>query len=217
MITLAQAIEEMIKQNPFLETGLSSGIINLSGLARQLKPQLERMTYKRASEGAIVMALKRMSPRARQHPQALRELKKLKNLTLRSNLTEYAFHNFPGILSLQKQLVQKLDVKKDLFASFSQGISETTLIVSASLEQKVDSIIPKNLLIDKITNLSSITLTLPNDHIYVPGVYYTLLKAIAWENINLIEALSGYSEITIVVKDKDSDRTFACIKNLTAK
>jgi aspartokinase len=77
--------------------------------------------------------------------------------------------------------------------------------------------VPKHLLIDRISELASITLTLPSDHLYIPGVYYTLLKALAWENINLIEALSGYSEITIVVKEKDSDRAFSCIKNLTAK
>ena len=216
MITLAQALEETIKQTPFLEEGLSSGIINLSGLARKLRPYIEKRLYKRPSEAALVMALKRISPKIKRHPQGIAELKKLRNLTVRSNLTEYVFNNFPDIVSLQKQLMQKMEKDKDVFINLSQGVSETTLIVSDSLRDKIESVIPKQFLMKKITKLSSITLRLREEHVFIPGVYYSLLKALAWDSINIVEAISGYSEISIIIEQKDSDKAFSCIKSLTS-
>lgn len=217
MITLHQALDDIVKQSPFLEEGLSSGIINLSGLARRLKPLMEKRLYKKPTQAAMVMALKRITPRAKIKPRAINEFKHVINLTVRSNLTEYVFNNFAELISLQKQLLQLVQSKKDLFVSLSQGVSETTLIVSSGLETKVEKLVPKAVLIDKITDLTSITVRLRPEHVYTPGVYYALLKSLAWENINLIEALSGYSEISVVVKQKDSDRAFGVIQSLSSK
>lgn len=215
MITLAQALSDIVKQTPFLEEGLATGIINLSGLARKLKPKIEKRLYKRPTTAAMIMALKRLRPKVKPGQKGLAELKKLRGLTVRSNLTEYVFYNFPGIIPLQKQLMQKLEGDKELFLNLSQGISETTLIISSSLERKVESVIPKKVLVAKIENLSAITLRLHPEHLYAVGVCYNLFKSLAWENINFLETITGYSEISVIVEQKDSDRAFSCIKSLT--
>ena len=63
-------------------------------------------------------------------------------------------------------------------------------------------------------NLASITIKLPNENIEISGIYYYILKRIAWEGININEIISTTNEFTIVVKDKDIDRAFSILMSL---
>ena len=46
MLTIPNAVEEVIKKKPYLEGALVEGLINLSALARQLKPEIEKKVGK---------------------------------------------------------------------------------------------------------------------------------------------------------------------------
>jgi hypothetical protein len=61
MQSISDAIKQKVLHSPFLEAGLASGIINLSALARQIKPEIESRLVKNASDGAMIMALKRLA------------------------------------------------------------------------------------------------------------------------------------------------------------
>ncbi|TSC55732.1 MAG: hypothetical protein G01um101418_753 [Parcubacteria group bacterium Gr01-1014_18] len=65
-------------------------------------------------------------------------------------------------------------------------------------------------------DLSSITIKLPEETITTPGVYYPILKALAWEGINIIEIISIGTELSILFKSNDVDRAFSIIKSLTS-
>ena len=63
MLTIPNAVEEVIKKKPFLEGALVEGLINLSALARQLKPEIEKQVGKSVNDSAVIMALNRLVPR----------------------------------------------------------------------------------------------------------------------------------------------------------
>ena len=44
--TISQAVTEYIKTKPFLSSALSDGIINLTSLSRQIKPEIEEILRK---------------------------------------------------------------------------------------------------------------------------------------------------------------------------
>lgn len=67
MITIPEVVAELVSKKPFLEEGLSRGLINLSALARELQPQIEKRLYKNVQTGAIVMALKRIAAKPNSH------------------------------------------------------------------------------------------------------------------------------------------------------
>ncbi|MFQ8807075.1 MAG: hypothetical protein ACLR8Y_21010 [Alistipes indistinctus] len=60
MLTIPNAVEEVIKKKPFLEGALVEGLINLSALARQLKPEIEKQVGKAVNDSAVIMALNRL-------------------------------------------------------------------------------------------------------------------------------------------------------------
>ena len=82
MKTISQAVSEYIKSKPFLSSALSDGIINFTSLSRKIKPEIEEMLRKNVNNGAIVMALNRLSLNLEfQHTQKIkRVIKKIKTL-----------------------------------------------------------------------------------------------------------------------------------------
>ena len=82
-------VEEIIKKSPFLEEALAEGIINLSSLSRQIKPEIDELTRKDVQIGAIVMALKRLSPKFDPNLKikVKKVINKLGDITVRSRIT----------------------------------------------------------------------------------------------------------------------------------
>lgn len=62
MLSIGKITEEIIGRSPFLREAMTDDLINISSLARKIKPEIEEALGKEVKEGAIVMAIKRMSP-----------------------------------------------------------------------------------------------------------------------------------------------------------
>ena len=209
-------VEEIIKKSPFLEEALAEGIINLSSLSRQIKPEIDEELHKDVQIGAIVMALKRLSPKFDPNLKikVKKVINKLGDITVRSKITYYTFKNSDSIIEKQAELLKRLKGKKDIFFAFSQGVYETTIILSDSEHHDIDLIFKHETIIQETTGLSSITIKLPSENADVSGIYYFILKKIAWEGINILDIISTMHEFTIIVDDESIDRAFSILKNL---
>lgn len=214
MISISDALNEIIKSYPLIEDTLSRGILNYSAFAREVRPEIEKRLYKSVKEGAIVMALKRISERLAEINKPQKDLN-LTDLTVRSNLTEFTFLNSESLIDKQKELFSRLADAKDVFCAVSQGIRETTFIASSEAALAIERIFSSESMVAKIDHLSSITIHLPKETAETPGVYYQILKQLAWENINVVEVISTLTELTIVFDKKDIDRAFSTLRNLT--
>ena len=213
MLTIPNAVEEVIKKKPFLEGALVEGLVNLSALARQLKPEIEKKVGKEVNDSAVILALNRLVPRL-ELMSAMKFKKVVENIgdiIVRSNLADYAFVNSPTLYERQAKLLDRVRAMKDVFCTFSQGIYETTLEVSSSIVNFVDEIFAEETEIAKTENLSSITVKLPAENTICPGVYYYIFKELAWDNINIAEVISTTNEFTVVIGDEDIHRAFTIL------
>ena len=215
MISTSQVIEELIRKSPFLEEGLTRGFINHSSLARKFRPQVERRLMKGVTEGAIIMALKRLSGKLTKRQLNKNLLKELGDITIRSNLVDITFSNSPTLIKAQEKLLAKITGKNGDFLTISHGTKEVTLIASRNLVDDIKEIFKNEKRISSFSNLSSITIKLAPQTSHIPGVYYTILKLLAWDGINVTEIVSTYTELTIVLENKDIDRAFSVLKNYT--
>lgn len=89
---------------------------------------------------------------------------------------------------------------------------ETGIIINQEGKSLIKKIFSQQEIVKTIENLAAITIRLPAENLFTPGVYYFILKVLAWEKINIIEVLSTYCEFTIIVKNKDIDRAFSILK-----
>ena len=64
------------------------------------------------------------------------------------------------------------------------------------------------------SNLASVTIKLPAKNVEISGIYYYILKHLAWEGINIVEIVSTTNEFTIVVSSEVVDLAFSVLMRL---
>ena len=216
MKTISSVVEQYIKKKPFLQSALAQGIINLTSLSRIIKPEIEEELGKEVRNGAIVMALKRLSDdlEFRATHRIIKVLKNIGEITVRSSLTDFTFLVSDTILENQTKLIKEVNKHKDVFYTSSRGVNELNIVVSSSLDKTVETLFKNEKCTQKAENLSSITVKLPAENVSVPGIYYFIFQRLAWEGIVLYEVISTTNEFTILVNDDQVDIAFRTIKNL---
>jgi hypothetical protein len=216
MKTISSVVEQYIKSKPFLLSSLSQGIINLTSLARIMMPELESHLGKDVKQGAVVMSLKRLSEELdfKINYKISKVLKNIGEITVRSSLTDFTYIISDTLLDNQAKLISEINKQQDVFYTSSRGVNETNIVISASVEQLIETVFKNEKLTHKIENLSSITVKLPQENISTPGVYYYIFQRLAWEGIIIHEVISTTNEFTIIVSDDQIDVAFKVIKDL---
>lgn len=216
MNTISSVVEQYIKSKPFLLSSLSQGIINLTSLSRIMMPELESYLGKEVKQGAIVMALKRLSEELdfKINYKISKVLKNIGEITVRSSLTDYTYVISDTLLENQAKLLAEINKVHDVFYTSSRGVNETNIVVSSSIASTIETIFKNEKLTHKIEDLSSITVKLPQENISTPGVYYYIFQRLAWEGIIIHEVISTTNEFTIIVGDDQIDVAFKVIKDL---
>ena len=214
MITIRESLKQIIAKTPYLEEAIGKGIINLSALARLVKPEIKDVLYKeKVSDAALIMALKRLEPEIKKKNKIPHIFSEMEDITVRSGLIEITLRNVTDTEKIRSELMKAVAKEKYSFFNLIQGVRESTILMSKNLEHTITKLLSGKV-ISRIDTISSVTISLPPSNRKTPGVYYTLLKALAWENINLIEIISNFNEVTLVFDDSDIDRAFSLIKGL---
>ncbi len=203
-------------RRPFLFEALSEGLINTSALARKLKPEIEGHLGRSVQTGAVAMALKRMQigPIEAQKKPLQRFFERLTDISVRSGVSGYTYTNTAGLLGKQARLLDVLSESPTSFHTFSRGVSETTILISDDLAPQLEELFAEEQLQDRETHLASITLLLPQENRSLYGVYYHILKALAWNAINIIEIISTSNEFSLIVREEDVDQAFSILLKL---
>lgn len=214
MTTIPQVVEDIISDSLCLEGALSEEVINYSALARKIKPEVEQRLSKEVQLGAVLMALRRLTKTLKPSKTVNKIIHANNDLIVRSNLTEFVIANADFLITMHEHLIKLAELKEQYFITITEGVFETTIIVSSELSERVEKVLTPSNIISVLKNLSSITIRLPISNVYAPGLYYFFLKALAWKGINVIEVVSSYTELTIILENKDVDRAFSALKRL---
>ena len=216
MVKISTLVEQLVYQSPFLTEALSEGMINISALARKLQPEVSRQMGKPIKTGAILMAIKRMPfGKLAQIEKSLQHFfRKLHDISVKSNIIAYNFQNSSNLMEKQVQLLDHIRRFPKGFCTFSQGVSETTIIIGEQFETVTEELFQSESLLEKRSRLSAITLLLPTENRSLYGIYYYILKELAFYGINLIELISTSNEFTIIVAQDDLNQAFQILNDL---
>jgi hypothetical protein len=216
MQSIGKITEDLINKSPFLRESMTENLINISALARKLQPDIEEIIGKEVKEGAIVMAIKRMTPGLyhKLNVKIKNVLGDLGDFIVRSNLVDYTFLNSDSLVARQSELMKIINADHDGFFALCRGVSETSVITSLKYKETIERIFEGERIVNHDTNLASITVKLPKVNTEIFGIYYYILKQLAWEGINIIEVVSTANEFTAVVNQDDVDRAFKILMQL---
>jgi hypothetical protein len=216
MRTIQETVETIIKRTPFIEEAMQEKLINVSSLARIIEPEVSKILGKEVKTGAIMMAINRLSP-----AKILQIRKQFKSLSLtlgdfivRSDLYDYTFKNSSTLFKKISLLFGEIGSNRESFFTVSQGIFETNIVISLNLKSEIEKNFSEEKLLYSMEKLASITIKLPKTNLEQSGIYYFILKQLAWANIPVQEIISTTHEMTLVVKEKDINKTFSILIDL---
>lgn len=210
MLTIANRVETIIEKWPFIKQGLDLDILNLSSLARYLRPSIESDIGERISEAAVLMALRRYQAKSR--PAKVTYPKDfLGDMSLRGGLSDLTYTNTPTLSRRVARLGEHLNPQ--LYFTVSRGLLQTSVIVHDDVVDAVERILSKERCETKVTGLTAITLHLKPGHDEIAGILAYPLNLLAWHGITIIELVSTFDELNIVLYDKDVEEAFRTLNS----
>jgi len=216
MVTVSRIVEKMVKDNPSLEIALSKDLINYSKLARYLRQEVEKETGAKVNDSAIVVALKRIKERAEKLYEQ-RAVFQAQEITTNSDLMEITVVHSHSVPRIVQDIYELDEVKKGSTANITHGNKQTTFIFSEKLEKKVRSLLEGEEIISEIKNVSQISIGFSEEMFKTPGFIVYTLKELSWHNINIMEIISTYTELIIIIKDEDFVKAYKILRSVLFK
>ncbi|MDT0648187.1 hypothetical protein RM545_15950 [Zunongwangia sp. F260] len=212
MKTITTCVHDIIKHQPFLDDAMARDIVNFSGLAADIQPQVEKEMRKPVKQGSIIMALRRYAPkRSKVNMKALRDLG---DIVVRSGITEYTFLNSNSIISNKARLLEAVKDKTGVYLNYSSNYQESNILVSSSLTSLVEDCFKNEVRVTIKEELSSITIALPKNSSQSVGMYFYIFKLLAYEGIPVFEMISTSNYFAIFLEKEYVNSAFLLMNEI---
>lgn len=217
MVTISHLVKKIVKENSFLLEGMAKDIISYGSLAEQLKDEIEKELGKKVKESAIVMALRR-------HSEELKGFdKKIKfdfrgEIIMRTNIIDVDVVKSQNLLSKIKNLYNIVDFEKSDVLNVVLGNNEISIITNEKYKEKLFDFLKGEKILNKEIGLVALTIIFNSkDFVYTPGVIFSAVRKLAWENINIYEIVSTMTELTFIINKDDSIKAYNLLNELVNK
>lgn len=210
MLKITNAILEIIDSNDFLSFGFSENLLNLTQVAKHIKPFIESRIKKEISLQSIIMNLSRIS--RRKLVISKKSIKfKIDKLTICSWLSCITYQN---IIKVEEKIheIYYLIKKINWYITIAQWANEVTIIFETKFLGDIKEIIKskeKNL----VGNISAIWISFNKIYANIPWLLKNLIQAVSMQWINITEMSSTYTEFTFYIDSKDTSLCFDTLQN----
>ena len=206
-----------MSESAFLTEGMSLGLINLSELARQLRPQLESDLWKPVGQEAVVMALHRLSERLpAPGSKPIIVAPRMGELTTRTELTLATYRLSDNSNECQRHLLGLAEPFSGSFVTVTRGVHEVLVVCSRPLMHLVEAAFLSERQLARVENLTALTLRLHPDTLKTPGIYHAVLKKLAWDKISVVNMMCTFSELTILLEQSQTGAAFSVLSQIVS-
>lgn len=217
MASIAKIVEDIVMEQPFLADALQRGIVNYGAVADELMERVQRETKEKVNHAAVMMALRRLAEKLEQRDVKAPRFNEESDVTIRSNLFELTVANTKRAFDAINDFRTAVAYERGEIFTVTHGLNELTVISNRKHLSKLKESLKREQVKNVTEELSLLTVRLPSEAIKTPGYFYSLVKALAWENINIIEIVSTLTEMTFALHDKDVPRAYTLVKDIIAK
>lgn len=208
MITVAQITKNILLNDPIAFEAARLGLLNLSAYCDQIKQKVEDESFKPVKKTTIVVALSRMMGEIKA-TKSLEPKIKLDDIVIKTPISDISFEKNQATIQ-KTQKLSKLMNNKD-FITITQSTSEITIITPSHMRDEIIDLFeskPKEV----FDNMVCITARFSKAYLTVPNFIYTIIRALAVKNINVIEVVSTYTELSVIVSQDDMQNTLDSLR-----
>jgi aspartokinase len=213
MVTVSKVVERIVKSNPSLEIMLSKDLISYSKLARYIKKEVREEMGKEVNDSAIIVAVKRLQERAGRVYQKP-EVFSAKSMTTYSHLMEIVVLTSSNLPHKIPKVYAFPEIDEGSFLNISESKTQTTFLFSESMEGEIKKLLEGERVLIERKGISLISIAFCREMAETPGFTVYVLKELAWNGINLVEVLTTYTELNIIIESKVLTKTYKILEGV---
>ncbi len=203
MITVADAVNDILSEDGLIIEALQRQVLNISAYAKQILPEVEERAKKPVREGTVIVALSRLADKMTAQPPIAPQVH-IDSFSITSSLCGISYGKSDMVIADLSHINYSYIDNTNAFFAMTIGISEVTVICSNSLEQRITQSLsqqPKAL----IDDLVALSVRFSANYISVPNTIYSLVGIFAARHINIMEIVSTYTEVTFVIYEHEME------------
>jgi aspartokinase len=204
MITITSALEELLQKTDSIPFGTPVDLLNVSALARILRPQVEKMLQKPVKHGTLVVCLNRVLERSERGGNLPPKVE-LENFSIQSGLVAITYPKTPDTLRALERIYQDAEFSQASFFAFTHGIGEVTIVAQKKLAPKIYAAFGDKQPKFTMEHVGSLSVQFSEKYIKVPNVIFAILQSLASKQLNIVEIASTLTELTVILDEDDLD------------
>ena len=218
MVTVSHLVKKAVSENSFLLEAMSKELISYGNLAEQLKPEIEQELGKKVKDSAIVMALRRYAEELQSFDKKIRKFRFQGEILMRTNIMDFNVIKSSSMLSKIKNIYNLVDFGRGDTLNIILGSNEISIVTNEKYKEKLSNFLKGEKVLNKKFDLVALTVIFEGESFFAtPGVVFTAIRKLAWENINLYEIISTMTELTFILSKKDSMKAYNVLQELMRK
>ena len=212
--SITSIVNDIIATDLSYQDSLQNDYCNFSGLARVIKPEIERLLGRRANMESVVTAIKR----ARKFYHIRDKL--ISSILLGSTIsvkTDVAKISTVKSKRTVEKVAKALTKNVNSFISVSESISSITLVFDDNLLNSVRDLFASYDILEIDEDLGAIIVHSPEQIIKTPGCAIAFYNQISRRHINIEDTVSCHTDTIMIVKMNDVGRAFDAITKLISQ
>ncbi|MBS3098018.1 hypothetical protein J4209_04460 [Candidatus Woesearchaeota archaeon] len=218
MVTISHLVKKIVNEKPFLQEALAQKIISYGNLAEQLTPKIEEDLGKKIKHSAAVMALRRYSDELKDMHEKVKPFDYRSEIVMKTNICDINVVKSPKLMTKLNKLYGFVDFEKGDILNVIIGNFEISIVTNEKYKDKVIQFLKGEKIVKKESNLVALTIRFGSSEFFnTPGVVFTIIRKLAWENINIYEIVSTMTELTLILDKKNSMKAYDGLQSLMVK
>ena len=215
MVTVSHIVKKIIREKPYIEEAIRRNIISYGNLAEQIIDKIKAELNKEVRHSAVVMALRRHAESLNEKFVALKNFDYSSEIVLKTNICDFNVIKSNTLLNKLKSLYEMVDFDKGDTLSIILGNYEVSIILTEKYIDKLEKFLKGEKILNKEKDLVALSISFKGDFFHTPGVIFTVVRRIAWEDINIYEIISTMTELTLILHKRDSMRAYESLQDVT--
>lgn len=218
MVTVSHLVKKIVSENSFLMEAMGKELISYGNLAEQLKDEIGKELGKKVKEPAIIMALRRYAEELQGFDKKIKKFEFEGEILMRTNIMNFNVVKSGSLSNNIKNLYSLIDFDRGGTLNIILGNNEVSIITNEKYEKKLLKFLKEERILNKENDLVSLSMIFKSkDFLNTPGVIFTAVRKLAWNNINIFEIVSTMTELTFILKKKDSIKAYNVLYGFVSK
>ena len=209
--SIAKITRDLIESDMSIQDSIARNYVNISGVARLLKPKIEKISKTNVNEEAIITAIKRITPKYNSVSNEIMEIISKSSINVRTGVSKLSVVKNKRN---QEKIRNAMINNKEEFIQISEATSALTVIYSQEFRKELTRRFNNTEILEDSVNLAAIIVHSPIEVINIPGFVFTIYGQVAKRQINIEDTVSCFTDTIIVVKTKDVAMTFSALNEL---